>query len=301
MMVAFIGAVCAFIAVSGLILYTSGSTSRRVEGRLGDLNRTSTQIRNDAPFSQRVVLPVFGGLAEVLMQMLPHSLVNRTTRQLLAAGKPMSTQSFFTLVLITGAFFPIAGATGFLLLADGGLPAAVVIGCIVAGVLGMLLPFIWLRRRVRERKLAIWKSLPDAFDLITVSVEAGLGLDAALRHVSEKLRGPFSEETAHTLREVGLGRPRREALEDMAHRVDVEELATFVNSVIQAEQLGTSLGRVLRAQGASIRTRRRQKAEELSRKAPVKMVFPLVLFIMPTFFIVTLGPLVVHLIKYLND
>lgn len=300
-MIALIGAVCTFIAVSGLVLYTSGSASRRVEGRLGDLNRTSTQIRNDAPFSQRVVLPVFGGMARALMQILPHSVVNRTTRQLLAAGGPMSTQSFYTLVVMIGVFFPVAGLTAYLFLTDGGLPAAVLIGCIVAGFVGMLLPFVWLRRTARERRLAIWKSLPDAFDLITVSVEAGLGLDAALRHVSEKLRGPFSEETAHTLREVGLGRPRREALEDMARRVDVEELATFVNSVIQAEQLGTSLGRVLRSQGASIRTRRRQKAEELSRKAPVKMVFPLVLFIMPTFFIVTLGPLVVHLIGYLNE
>ena len=128
----------------------------------------------------------------------------------------------------------------------------------------------------------------------------GLGLDAALRQMATKLKGPLSEEIALALRQIGMGRPRREALEDMAERVDVLELTTFVNAVIQAEQLGTSLGRVLRAQAVSLRVRRRQRAEETARKAPVKMVFPLVLFIMPSFFVITLGPMIVHLSNYLN-
>jgi tight adherence protein C len=166
---------------------------------------------------------------------------------------------------------------------------------------GLSLPFVWLRRRVRTRKMLIWKSLADAFDLITVSVEAGLGLDAAMRHVSEKLRGPLADEIRHTLREVGMGRPRREALEDMAERIDVRELESFVNAVIQAEQLGTSLGRVLRAQSATLRVRRRQRAEEIARKAPVKMVFPLVFCLMPAFFIVVIGPIIVRLVNYLSE
>jgi tight adherence protein C len=149
--------------------------------------------------------------------------------------------------------------------------------------------------------MAIWKSLADAFDLITVSVEAGLGLDAALRHVSEKLHGPLADEIRQMLREVGMGRPRREALEDMAQRIDLRELEGFVNAVIQAEQLGTSLGRVLRAQSAALRVRRRQRAEEIARKAPVKMVFPLVLCLMPAFFIVVLGPIFVRLVNYLSE
>lgn len=299
-MIPLIGAICAFVSVGGLVLYMSGSSSRRVETRLGTLVQSSNQTRYDAPFADRVMLPVLGGFARIVIHLLPHSLVARTSRQLDAAGRPMTTQSFFTIAAIIGLFFPFAGLAGLALVAGEVTPVAVLI-CILGAGFASLLPFVWLRRRARARKLAVWKSLPDAFDLITVSVEAGLGLDAALRHVVDKLRGPFADEVAHTLREVGLGRPRREALEEMAARVDVEELTTFVHSVIQAEQLGTSLGRVLRAQGASIRTRRRQKAEEMSRKAPVKMVFPLVLFIMPTFFIVTLGPLVVHLVGYLNE
>ncbi len=136
---------------------------------------------------------------------------------------------------------------------------------------------------------------------MTVSVEAGLGLDAALRQVSQKLRGPLGDEIGQMLREVGMGRPRREALEDLAERTDVPEVTTFVNAVIQAEQLGTSLGRVLRAQAMTLRVRRRQRAEEMARKAPVKLVFPLVLCIMPSFFIVTIGPVFVRLVSYLSE
>ena len=178
------------------------------------------------------------------------------------------------------------------------MTAFVALGAFVLGFFG---PYFWLIRAVRTRKLRVWKSLADAFDLVTVSVEAGLGLDAALRQVASKLKGPLAEELAQCLREVGMGRPRREALEDMAERVDVKELETFVNAVVQAEQLGTSLGRVLRSQAVTLRIRRRQRAEEASRRAPVKLVFPLVLFIMPTFFIVTLGPVFIRFVNYLEQ
>ncbi len=298
-MLALIGAICAFMAVGALVLYLSGVGASRVETRLGALRQSSTQTALDAPFSDRVVLPVFGVAANLLIEFLPHSFVNRVSLQLVAAGRPMTTQAFFTLVAIIGIFLPLA-VIAFAAFTASVTGVAIIAALVIAGV-GVLLTFLWLLRRVSKRRLAIWRSLPDAFDLITVCVEAGLGLDAALRHVSEKLKGPLSDEISQTLREVGMGRPRREALEDLAERVGVEELTIFVNSVIQAEQLGTSLARVLRAQGATIRTRRRQRAEELSRRAPVKMVFPLVFFIMPTFFIVTLGPIVVSLVSYLNE
>ncbi|MCH8815826.1 MAG: type II secretion system F family protein [Chloroflexi bacterium] len=300
-MVALIAAICAFVSVGGFALYASGVGQRRVETRLAGLRQSSTQQALNAPFADRIVLPVFGSIAGVLIELLPHSFVKRISQQLVTAGSPMTTQSFFTLVAIVGIFTPVSLIALMVLASDGGVAPAALFGALFIGVVGVLLPFLWLSRRVRSRQLAIWKNLPDAFDLITVCVEAGLGLDAALRHVSDKLKGPFSQEVSQTLREVGMGRPRREALEDLADRIRVDELTTFVNSVIQAEQLGTSLGRVLRAQGVSIRTKRRQKAEELSRKAPVKMVFPLVLFIMPTFFIITLGPIIVQLVNYLSD
>jgi tight adherence protein C len=212
----------------------------------------------------------------------------------------MTIQAFVTVLVMTGALFPAAALALAVMTAGKLTPVAIVLAlfALAAGTMG---PLVWLRAAARNRRLAIWKRLPDAFDLITVCVEAGLGLDAALRQVAEKLRGPISDEISQVLREVGMGRQRREALEDMARRADVRELETFVNAVIQAEHLGTSLGRVLRAQAFSLRIKRRQKAQELARRAPVKMIFPLVLLIMPTFFIITVGPVFVHLVRYLSD
>jgi tight adherence protein C len=164
----------------------------------------------------------------------------------------------------------------------------------------LVLPIYLLRRRVKARRSAVWRGLPDACDLITLSVEAGLGLDSALRLVSQKLKGPLAEEVAQALREIQLGRPRKEALEAMAERVKVPALATFVQSLVQTEQLGTSLGMVLRGQGISIRVQRRQRAQELVRKAPVKMIFPLVFCTIPAFFIITIGPVAVKVATELS-
>lgn len=297
-MIALVGAALAFVAVFAGLRYALGNLTPPAEAGLARLLDTADRRPEEVPFTGRVVSPLLGGLAGAGMQFLPHSFVGRIGQQLVLAGRPMSTEAFFTFVALTGLFFP---GTLFVLLAAGGRSGMVLLLPIGAAVLGLMLPFLWLRRKVRARKLAIWKSLPDAFDLVTVCVEAGLGLDAALRHVCEKLRGPLSDEIAQTLREVGMGRARREALEEMAERGGVKELTTFVNAVIQAEQLGTSLGRVLRAQGITMRVQRRQRAEEMAQKAPVKLVFPLVLFIMPTFFIVTLGPIVIHALKVLSE
>jgi tight adherence protein C len=141
--------------------------------------------------------------------------------------------------------------------------------------------------------LQIIKQLPDSFDLITTCVEAGLGLDAALARVAEKVEGPFAQELRRTLREISLGKMRREAMRELAERTDVQDLTTFVNAVIQAEQMGSSIGSVLRVQSEQLRVRRRQRAEEAAYKAPIKMLFPLVLCIFPTLFIVILGPAVI--------
>ncbi len=297
MVFAALGATAAFVAVTSFFAWAGGLRAPSAESRLRRLSPAGRPAPLDAPFADRVMLPVFDGVARFGMELLPHSFVARIQRQLVSAGRPMSVQAFFTIVLLFGGV--VAGLGLFVAIGVGGAAGALIE--LVAIVMGVFLPFVWLRRRVRARQLTIWKSLADAFDLVTVSVEAGLGLDAALRHVSQKLRGPLADEIRQMLREVGMGRPRREALEEMAIRVDVKELETFVNAIIQAEQLGTSLGRVLRSQAATLRTRRRQRAEETSRKAPVKMVFPLVLCLMPSFFIVVIGPMFVRLVDFLND
>ncbi|HEY5638657.1 MAG TPA: type II secretion system F family protein [Dehalococcoidia bacterium] len=298
-MLALIAAVCVFTAVASLIVWSVGAMRNPVEARLSRLSPVAAGRPMEAPFADRVVVPVLDGIVRAFVQILPHRFVDRTSRQLLSAGSPISVQAFFTVVLLCSVFFP--GAAIFLIARSAeslSLVLLVAIGWIAAA--GLALPFVWLRRRSRDRSTAIWRSLPDAFDLVTVCVEAGLGLDAALRQVSAKLKGPLSDEISLVLREVGMGRPRREALEDLAYRVDIAEVTTFVHAIVQAEQLGTSLGRVLRAQGVSLRIQRRQRAEEVARRAPVKMVFPLVLFIMPTFFIVTIGPVAVHFLEYVG-
>jgi len=301
MMIAVMAAGAAFVAVSSLLLWFAGSRAVSGEARLSRLAAPARSSQFDDPFGDRVLMPVVEGLANWVMALLPHTFVERTRRKLLAAGRPMSASAFFAIVIVGAVLVPSAGLAA-VLWRNGGevsLPAAAAMGGFV--VLGVILPFAWLSRRVRARKLAILKSLPDAFDLVTVSVEAGLGLDAALRHVSERLHGPLSNEIRRMLREVGMGRARREALEDMAERVDVKELKTFVNAVVQAEQLGTRLGRVLRSQATMLRIQRRQRVEEMSRKAPVKLVFPLVFCIMPSFFVVTLGPIGIRLASILGE
>jgi tight adherence protein C len=300
MLLALFGAVAAFIAVSSGLLWVVNLRGSPAEARLSRIAVPSRPRNVNAPFSERVAIPLIDNVTRVFVQALPQTWVARASKALKAAGRPMTTQAFFSVLLITAVGCPGA-MFALIMMSQGALSTPAMLLVATAATAGVLLPVLWLRRAASARKLAIWKRLADAFDLVTVCVEAGLGLDAALRHVSEKLRGPLAEEIAQVLREVGMGRPRREALEDMAHRCDIRELDTFVNAVIQAETLGSSLGRVLRAQAFSLRVRRRQRAQETARKAPVKMVFPLVLLIMPTFFIITVGPVLVHLITYLSE
>ena len=296
-----LSAVAIFVAVSSLVVWLASARAPSAELRLARIGAVGRRDPLDAPFTERMVLPVIDGVSRGFVQLLPHSLVARTAKQLDAAGRPMTTRAFFTTVLLVPLVILGLGFLVLLAAFKGSPPAMAVLVYLLSVLFGALLPFLWLRRKARARRLAVWKSLPDALDLMTVSVEAGLGLDAALRQVADKLKGPLAGEIGQALREIGMGRARREALEEMADRADVPELATFVNAVVQAEQLGTSLGRVLRAQALTVRVHRRQRAEEVARKAPVKMVFPLVLCIMPSFFIVVLGPILIHLVNYLND
>jgi tight adherence protein C len=153
-----------------------------------------------------------------------------------------------------------------------------------------VLPDIFLNSRYRQRQDGIQAALPDALDLLAVTVEAGLGFDAALAKLTESTEGPLAEELALALNEMRIGETRIDALKRMAERVDVRELNSFVRAVVQADQLGMSMGSMLRVQAADVRVRRQLAAEEQAMKMPIKMVFPMVFFIMPAMFIVILGP-----------
>lgn len=303
MVINFLAAFTIFLALVTLASWALGRRERPAEARVRALARQRRLPGRDLdlPLGQRLVLPAVEGLTRSVLALLPPAFIARTRRRLVVAGNPMPVQGFFAMVLVLGTILP---AAYFLLLWVGSrgapAPAALLLVPILA-IVGTGMPFLWLWRRARARQLAIWKELPDGFDLITTCVEAGLGLDAAFQRVADRLKGPFTEEIAQMLREVGMGRPRREALLDLANRTEVEDLQTFAQAVIQAEQLGTSLGRVLRTQAHRLRVRRRQRAEEMARQAPVKMAFPLVLCLLPSLFIVTIGPVALSLIRALEE
>jgi hypothetical protein len=163
--------------------------------------------------------------------------------------------------------------------------------------LGFFLPDFLVGTRARKRRDAIGTALPDALDLLAVSVEAGLGFDGAVTKITEHMEGPLVDEFAFTLGEIRMGEARQDALKKMAGRVASPELASFIRAIIQADQLGISLGRILRVQAADSRHKRQMAAEEKAMKAPVKMLFPTVALIFPSMFIVILGPALLNLLK----
>jgi tight adherence protein C len=160
-----------------------------------------------------------------------------------------------------------------------------------------MMPGIWLSRRTKQRKYEITRALPDAIDLLTISVEAGLGFDPALGRVVEKWDNALTRELGRMLSEMRMGASRRDAMRDVVARVNVDDLNTFMGAVIQADQLGVSISQVLRVQSKQMRQRRRQRAEEQAHKAPLKMLFPMVFLIFPTIYIVILGPAIPRLVE----
>ena len=276
---------------------TAGAAATRQ--RLDGFTRGSQEpdeTPTGAPFGSRVVGPLVRGLANAAGRLLPRSMLKGVETKILIAGEPMTLTGFLTMVVVT-----TVSATGFGLLIITVSGAS--IGTMQLGILGLLvvigfyMPFYLISSRAKARQHAIIKSLPDAFDLITTCVEAGLGLDAALARVAEKVEGPFAQELTRALRDVSLGKTRRDSLKELGERTMVPDLIQFTNAVIQAEAMGSSVGTVLRVQAEQLRVKRRQRAEEQAYKAPVKMLFPLVLCIFPTLFIVILGPAIITIMN----
>jgi tight adherence protein C len=245
------------------------------------------------PFSDRILRPTVQGFGKRLAKMLPANFMAGIQKTLIMGGISMTASTFITLWAASTGFF--VGLAILALTVLGGVSFQGFLGLVVMGIIGFSLPTFWLRSAVGSRQRKIVKSLPDAMDLITTCVEAGLGLDAALTKVSDQMKGPLAKEISQTLMEVGMGRLRRDALSDLGQRTGVQELISFVNAVIQAEQLGVSIGHVLKVQSDQMRTHRRQRAEQLAHEAPIKMMFPLVLCIFPAFMLVILGPAVIRI------
>src|SRR5260221_10002520 len=246
-------------------------------------------------FRARVLAPLAGKLAAIPIKLSPKTNVDAIGARLVAAGLShrLSASTFLT---IKGGALVGGCAVGLAIGAVGSLASGVIL-VPIGGAMGLIAPEIFLSMKTRARREAIPSELPDALDLLAVSVEAGLGFDAPLAKLGDHMGGPLIDEFALPISEIRVGETRTTALRKMAQRVDAAELSNFVRAVIQAEQLGISLGRILRVQATDTRLRRQAAAEEKAMKAPIKMLFPTLFFIFPALFIVVLGPAFLNILS----
>lgn len=294
----FLAAALIFVAVHKLLFGRRLEMSRRAAEVVGQRQTGSIREKElSEPIMKRVFRPLLKSLVRPASRMLPSEKEASISARLTRAGKPggIGPREFMALKLILAVLLPALAflAVPFLNLQPTGRFMAIT----AAVAAGWIFPDLYLGQKISQRKNEVVRSLPDVLDLITVSVEAGMGFDGALLKVVEKVKGVLASEFNIVLQESKMGKSRREALRDMADRIGVDDLSTFVGSIIMAEQLGIGISNVLRLQSAEIRRKRRQRAEEKAMKAPVKMLLPMVVCIFPAIFVVLLGPAAISLYK----
>ena len=277
-----------------------GSSVDPVQARLTQLGtmqaKSLEELELQAPLFERTLRPLAARLSGSVARVTSASFSATTEKRLALAGNPGDLRVADWLgIKAVGA---IIGAGLFVLLfvfpGVVKVPFPINAAMILVGVMfGYTVPEFWLGGRVKKRQKLILLQVPDALDLLTISVRAGLGFDGALGKVVEKLKGPLTEEFRRALAEIRVGKARRDALRDIVPRTEVPALSNFIGAVIQAEQLGVSISKVLQVQSEQLRIERRQRAEEMAAKAPIKMLFPLVGCIFPSLFIVILGPAII--------
>jgi tight adherence protein C len=291
----------ALLGAGGVLLVVYALVGRRkpdlVQARLSQLGsmqaKSLEELELQQPFFDRAIRPLAVRLSGIGKRFTSPKKLSSTERRLAMAGNPydLRTVDFLGLkVVVAGAIAGILILVLGLLMGNMGFG---MIASIAGGALGFFAPDFWLTRRIKKRRKLILLAVPDTLDLLTISVKAGLGFDAALGKVVEKSKGPLSDEFRRALAEIRVGKTRREALRDMVGRTDVPALSNFIGAIIQAEQLGVSISKVLQVQSEQLRIERRQRAEEAAAKAPIKMMFPLVGCIFPSMFIVILGPAII--------
>ncbi len=258
----------------------------------GDVVTSLEQIEMQQPFTQRVIVPLLQRIGDLSSSFTPQKVLEDTTRKLEIAGNPgrIDAATFLASRFVVALFFG-----GILLLVGLFSPYHWPLGqtllvVVIFTLIGFFFPQLWLQSRINARQKEIRKAMPDALDLLTICVEAGLGFEAAMSKVSEKWENQLSLALLRTIREIQLGKARRDAMRDMADRIGIPEMTSFVAAIIQSEILGVSLAKVLRIQSDQMRVRRRQRAEEQAHQAPVKMILPLAFLIFPSIFIILLTP-----------
>lgn len=289
-----IASISVFLTVVGLAqLRQRAGVSQRLNLSLGSSNRAQQLYDEEMarPFTQRVILPLLQRIGMLLARFFPERRLQVVRARLLLAGSPGNLRAIDFVVLRFGVAIALLGVGLLYLYFKPGAKTFTDYGLVaVLALCGYFLPNVWLSRRIRERQTSIIRSLPDAIDMLTITTEAGLSFESGLQEIMTKWNNELSREFGRTLRDIGMGQSRRQALNELAARTGVIDVQSFVTALNQAEELGVSIGRVLRSQSEDMRVRRRQRAYELANQAPVKIMFPLVFLIFPSIFAVLLGP-----------
>jgi tight adherence protein C len=297
----------AVVLIAGIALIIVGMMRPAQTDVIGDrlsqfTERTMTldELELQQPFSQRVLVPLMRTILAQLGKYGPKQSAERLRVNLQQAGNPGNITPVMFSGLRMALFVLLLVISAAVTFGQGMDAAKALMYTAIGSVLGYLLPGMWLGQQIKKRKHNIVKALPDALDLLTISVEAGLAFDLALMRVADKWDNELSNEFKRVLTDTRLGRARRDALKDMAQRTGVDDVQTFTAAIIQAEQLGVSIGKILRIQSDQMRIRRRQRAEEAAHKAPIKMLIPMAFLIFPSLFVVILGPAVPKLMTSLG-
>ncbi len=288
--------------------FATESSAVRLSERVENVQRATVVVRGthlDAELSKsisdRLILPALGRLRERIMQLAPSQAVQAARMKLDRAGSPASlTVGTFLTIRVVSVLVGATTAAGLLLLWHGPLLQKLV-GAGFLIVLGALGPDYFLDAKIKARQNTIRKALPDVIDLLVVSAEAGTGLDGALAVVIKRKTGPLVDEFNRLLTEIRLGKSRPEAWEDLAIRVDLDELRMLVAALRQAEQLGVSIAKTLRTQADSLRTQRSLRIRQIAASLSIKMLFPLIFCILPALFIAVLGPGLMQLASTFKD
>ncbi len=289
-----------------VLALAGGRSVDPVQARLTQLGtmqaKNLEELELQEPFFDRTLRPLAKRLSGTVSKFTSASFSERTEKRLALAGNPgdLRVTDWLGIKAVAAIVFSIV----FFLLFTFVMGMQMVMGLLLgaAGLMvGYIAPEFWLGGKIKKRQKAILLAIPDALDLLTISVRAGLAFDAALGKVVEKMKGPLTDEFRRALAEVRVGKARREALRDIVPRTDVQPLSNFIGAVIQAEQLGVSISKVLQVQSEQLRIERRQRAEESAAKAPIKMLFPLVGCIFPSLFVIILGPAIILIMENLGN
>ena len=283
-----------FLAVMLVMIgIASPRPADQVEARLleyGDRLMTLEELELSRPFSERILVPMIRGSSTFVSRFTPQRSIENTQHKLELAGNPNNWSAAEFLGIRGLAALLLAALTFVLLMVTEAGVTRQLLFSGAMGLLGFFLPVVWLGRRIKSRQDEIVRTLPDALDLLTISVEAGLPFDGAMQRVAEKWDNELSKGFQRLLTEMQVGKSRRDALRDMSDKMDVPDVTSFVAALIQADQLGISIAKVLRIQAEQMRIKRRQRAEEKAQQAPIKMLIPMTFLIFPTILIVIMGP-----------